>query len=82
MIVPRADVAELADASDLKSDGTYLPYRFEPGHRHHRERQAPLRGLPFFMVPLPKLEPVVFAFRKHSILAFQKSSLPALFGEN
>ena len=29
-----ADVAELADASDLKSDGTYLPYRFEPGHRH------------------------------------------------
>lgn len=29
-----ADVAELADASDLKSDGTYLPYRFEPGHRY------------------------------------------------
>ena len=29
-----AGVAELADAQDLKSCGTYLPYRFDPGRRH------------------------------------------------
>ena len=40
--LPQADVAKLADASDLKSDGTHLPYRFEPGHRHHRERRPRL----------------------------------------
>ena len=32
-----AGVAELADAQDLKSCGTYLPYRFDPGRRHLRE---------------------------------------------
>ncbi len=30
-----AEVAELADAQDLKSCGTYLPYRFDSGLRHH-----------------------------------------------
>ena len=30
-----AGVAELADAQDLKSCGTYLPYRFDSGLRHH-----------------------------------------------
>ena len=30
-----AGVAELADARDLKSRGTQIPYRFEPGFRHH-----------------------------------------------
>ena len=29
-----AGVAELADAQDLKSCGTDLPYRFDPGRRH------------------------------------------------
>ena len=27
-------MAELADAQDLKSCGTYLPYRFDSGRRH------------------------------------------------
>ena len=31
-----ADVAELADARDLKSRGKKFPYRFDPGHRHHQ----------------------------------------------
>ena len=30
-----AGVAKLADARDLKSRGTLIPYRFEPGFRHH-----------------------------------------------
>ena len=30
-----AGVAELADAQDLKSCGTNLPYRFDSGHRHY-----------------------------------------------
>ena len=30
-----AGVAELADAQDLKSCGTIIPYRFDPGLRHH-----------------------------------------------
>ena len=34
--VVNADVAELADARDLKSRGSYIPYRFDPGHRHHK----------------------------------------------
>ena len=33
-----ASVAELADARDLKSRGTQIPYRFEPGFRHHISR--------------------------------------------
>ena len=32
-----AGVAELADARDLKSRDTKVSYRFDPGHRHHRE---------------------------------------------
>ena len=31
-----AGVAELADAQDLKSCGTYLPYRFDSGCRHEK----------------------------------------------
>ena len=31
-----AGVAELADAQDLKSCGTNLPYRFDSGRRHER----------------------------------------------
>jgi hypothetical protein len=31
-------VAELADAQDLKSCGTYLPYRFDSGLRHQNRR--------------------------------------------
>ena len=27
-------MAEQADARDLKSRGTYIPYRFDPGFRH------------------------------------------------
>ena len=34
-----AGMAELADAQDLKSCGTNLPYRFDSGCRH--ERKAP-----------------------------------------
>ena len=30
-----AAVAELADAQDLKSCGTNLPYRFDSGRRHY-----------------------------------------------
>ena len=32
-----AGVAELADAQDLKSCGTYLPYRFDSGRRHEEK---------------------------------------------
>ena len=35
IITKYADVAELADARDLKSRGKKFPYRFDPGHRHH-----------------------------------------------
>ncbi len=38
-----AGVAELADAQDLKSCGTYLPYRFDSGRRH-RKRAVVLLG--------------------------------------
>ena len=31
-----AGVAELADAQDLKSCGTNLPYRFDSGRRHEK----------------------------------------------
>ena len=31
-----AGVAELADAQDLKSCGTNLPYRFDSGRRHQK----------------------------------------------
>ena len=31
-------MAELADAQDLKSCGTYLPYRFDSGRRHYSEK--------------------------------------------
>ena len=34
-----AGVAELADAQDLKSCGTNLPYRFDSGCRHIEEAQ-------------------------------------------
>ena len=37
-----ADVAELADARDLKSRGKKFPYRFDPGQRH----QTPYIRLP------------------------------------
>ncbi len=33
-----AGVAELADAQDLKSCGTNLPYRFDSGRRHLEKR--------------------------------------------
>ena len=36
-----ADVAELADARDLKSRGKKFPYRFDPGHRHHENGLKP-----------------------------------------
>ncbi len=37
-----AGVAELADAQDLKSCGTNLPYRFDSGHRqYHRAAVMP-----------------------------------------
>ena len=35
-----ADVAELADARDLKSRGKRFPCRFDPGHRHHKTPAA------------------------------------------
>ena len=34
-VVALAWVAELVDASDLKSGGNFLPCRFEPDPRHH-----------------------------------------------
>ncbi len=34
----QAEVAELADAQDLKSCGPYRPYRFDSGLRHHKHR--------------------------------------------
>ena len=36
-----AGVAELADARDLKSRDTEVSYRFDPGHRHHRDSKTP-----------------------------------------
>ena len=35
-----AGVAELADAQDLKSCGTNLPYRFDSGRRHDTEENV------------------------------------------
>ena len=35
-----ADVAELADAQDLKSCGTYLPCRFDSGHLHQKIKSS------------------------------------------
>lgn len=40
-----ADMAELVDATDLKSVGTLLPCRFDPGFPHHKK--APERVLFF-----------------------------------
>ncbi len=37
-IVYYAGVAELADAQDLKSCGTNLPYRFDSGRRHYNKQ--------------------------------------------
>ena len=34
-VADNAQVAELADAQDLKSCGTFLPCRFDPGLGHH-----------------------------------------------
>ena len=39
-------MAELADARDLKSRGTKVPYRFDPGFRH----QMPVIEKEFFRV--------------------------------
>ncbi len=36
-----AGVAELADAQDLKSCGTNLPYRFDSGRRQFHEKITP-----------------------------------------
>ena len=38
LLHPYAGVAELADAQDLKSCGTNLPYRFDSGRRHKRRK--------------------------------------------
>ena len=78
----QADVAKLADASDLKSDGTHLPYRFEPGHRHHRGRHPAVHGrVPSSVVPLPNLEPVLFAQSANKKLAPLEKSRPfTMFG--
>ena len=40
-------MAELADARDLKSRGTRVPYRFKPGFRHQNKREASC--LPFIL---------------------------------
>jgi hypothetical protein len=41
----RAGVAELVDATDLKSVGRKLPCRFDSGHRHHwNSRQQTAKG--------------------------------------
>ncbi len=37
-----AGVAELADAQDLKSCGTNLPYRFDSGRRHYYLKSSTL----------------------------------------
>ena len=34
-VAGNAQVAELADAQDLKSCGTFIPCRFDPGLGHH-----------------------------------------------
>ncbi len=36
VVVMHAEVAELADAQDLKSCGANTPYRFDSGLRHHQ----------------------------------------------
>ena len=36
IFIQDAGMAELADAQDLKSCGTYLPYRFDSGCRHEK----------------------------------------------
>ena len=56
-----AGVAELADAQDLKSCGTNLPYRFDSGLRHWCEVLQPLmdRGIGVLSILLEKLYKVV-----------------------
>ena len=44
----QAGVAELADAQDLKSCGTNLPYRFDSGRRH---KKALYFSTVFFLCP-------------------------------
>ncbi len=51
-----AEVAELADAQDLKSRGTYLSYRFDSGLRH--QKSGPLAQL----VRAPGSKPVGLGF--------------------
>ena len=46
-----AGVAELADAQDLKSCGTNLPYRFDSGRRHY-SKSLKLKGFRLFFVCL------------------------------
>ena len=45
-----AGVAELADAQDLKSCGTNLPYRFDSGRRHYllRRGNVDVYNIPLF----------------------------------
>ena len=72
-------MAELADAQDLKSCGTYLPYRFDSGRRH-------LKSLDLSRLFFVRVAFRVVQFRKMHIcgLALQKpfaagpSSCPAL----
>src|SRR6187397_1713812 len=53
----RADVAELVDASDLKSVGAKAPSRFESGRRHQNQRFNSYCGEAIFpsFIPVPPL---------------------------
>ena len=50
-----AGVAELADAQDLKSCGTYLPYRFDSGRRHKKELLTLVGGSFFIYIVLSRI---------------------------
>lgn len=43
-----ADMAELVDATDLKSVGTLLPCRFDSGFPHHKIKTCPCDGFLFY----------------------------------
>ena len=73
-----ADVAELADASDLKSDGTHLPYRFEPGYRHQRCMQPVLHAALFLFPGLNSVAERKRGRRESAGVCKKRSDAPGL----
>ncbi len=57
-----AAVAELADAQDLKSCGTNLPYRFDSGLRHERKSEVDITISGFLFCSIKNFNKVVLFY--------------------